>query len=273
MRALTAMRLLFLGSAACGLGREEEERRRLHAKVWLRGTPTIQAMGASYFDAYKKNPAANIVFIHGRSVRGAVVQQVLARFCTDHQLLPVRPRHLMKPSDERRYSANILWLRASWHQVINAEPVRNPVLVTLLRDPYARAFTEYHKAHAMLTKAGSSSGSRSRNDDDTAGGAHGSYLLAFVKQRADDLARFPGLRISPQFTQFGVSVEEALNTLRSHRFLLGLTDKIEELLIMLRRRCGWDLKDVLFLDMRSEEQKRRDAFGHLHWLNEDLSGK
>ena len=154
-------------------------------------------------------------------------------------------------------------------RTLSLAQVPNPLWLTLFRDPHQRALSLYrHVASKMLPhlqRSGQLGRAGLRTDDDTTSGHHASLLAAYVRQDPATLARWPQLRYVAQWTSWAESPGAAEAELRKHAVLVGLTDHMDEFLVMARHRLGWpDSRGVLYADLRPEAHERGGSLAHSH---------
>lgn len=125
----------------------------------------------------------------------------------------------------------------------------DPVFVTVLREPLERAVALFYWAHRRPESIATARRSSPRLWRREVKGSFSEEHLKHCAAFADQGEGLNGVyAIAPQWALFGEDPSSAGAALRRAHVLVGFLDRFDELVVMLRRRLGWQsMRDALYL--------------------------
>jgi len=222
---------------------------------------------SEWFQSRRDEPSNDVMFIRQYRTGSATLRDVLWRWAQHRQIdiethdihFNLTKQHLRPTYKEttpiRRYIDSRLSvedfrkIKYNWLARASILPDNEPMLITLLRDPLERSLALFYWAHSRpesMQTAKTSPRIWRRENKGFFSKEHMEHCNVFAEQSEWQTPKI--YTIVPQWSLYGESAEEGALVLRNLHVMIGFTDKLEEFLIMLRRRLGLpSIKEVVYL--------------------------
>jgi len=214
---------------------------------------------SSWFQTRHDETKVDLYFIRHQRTASSSFRGILWRWAQQRDI-PIVSNYIslnQTNNNKNRNHFRLVDARISWVEFQNIASIfatkvflkEEPIFMTLLRDPLVRAISLFYWSHSRPESVQTSRYSTPRAwRRETRGHfskEHSEHCEVFAQQ-SDDINIL--YAISPQFEVFGRSPEEASEVLRKYHVMIGLTEKFDEFVIMVRRRLGIrTIKELIYM--------------------------
>ena len=174
------------------------------------------------------------------------------------------PGHVKDKNPQFKSKANILARHCSLQIYLERKFVMNPVFVTLIRQPLDLAISMFYWRH-QEKRASQSFGYMRKLRTEIPGSfseQHLHHIDVWASQsalRREEKPEFAVYSLRPQWNWFGDTLQQALAKILSHHFLVGLVQRMDEFLVMLRERLNLSTRFILSVSVNHyRHPKSRD---------------